>query len=128
MANNSKYGSILFERLLEAYEVDNGNQLAEKCGISLPSVSKWKTGKSAPEFDKLVKAHNDTGVSIDWLLMGKEPKKSITISSTGDLDIEQLKQESVRDFLIEQLNGYTVGIRKRISQKRKTISKKGQAG
>lgn len=43
-------------------------QLAEQVGVSRQSISKWETGQSAPELDKLVLLSKIFGVSTDALL------------------------------------------------------------
>ena len=43
-------------------------QLAEQIGVSRQSISKWETGQSAPELDKLVALSQVFGISTDELL------------------------------------------------------------
>lgn len=43
-------------------------QLAEQLGVSRQSVSKWETGQSAPELEKLMALSRVFGVSTDALL------------------------------------------------------------
>ena len=43
-------------------------QLAEQIGVSRQSISKWETGQSAPELDKLVALSRVFGISTDELL------------------------------------------------------------
>ena len=43
-------------------------QLAEQIGVSRQSISKWETGQSAPELDKLVALSRVFGLSTDELL------------------------------------------------------------
>ena len=43
-------------------------QLAEHVGVSRQSISKWETGQSAPELDKLLALSRAFGVSTDTLL------------------------------------------------------------
>ncbi|MCM1150408.1 MAG: helix-turn-helix domain-containing protein [Butyricicoccus sp.] len=42
--------------------------VAEKLGVSRQSVSKWETGQSVPELDKIVKLADLFGVSVDELV------------------------------------------------------------
>lgn len=53
-------------------------QLAEKLGISRQSISKWESGQSIPELDKIVQISEIFGVSTDYLLRNTEdcPKKT----------------------------------------------------
>ena len=49
--------------------------VAEKLGVSRQSVSKWETGQSVPELDKIVKLADLFGVSLDELVRdGEEPR------------------------------------------------------
>ncbi len=50
--------------------------LAEKMGVSRQSVSKWETGSSVPDLDKLVVLSELFDVSLDTLVKGQEPKES----------------------------------------------------
>lgn len=50
-------------------------QLAEQVGVSRQSISKWETGQSVPELDKLVALSRVFGVSTDTLLGNAAPEK-----------------------------------------------------
>lgn len=43
-------------------------QLAEQLGVSRQAISKWESGQSVPESDKLVAISNYFNVSVDYLL------------------------------------------------------------
>lgn len=47
--------------------------LAEALGVSRQSVSKWETGGSVPDLDKLVKLSQLFGVSLDELVLDRKP-------------------------------------------------------
>ncbi len=47
-------------------------ELAEKLGVSRQSVSKWETGQSAPDLEKIIKLADLFGVSVDELVREKE--------------------------------------------------------
>lgn len=49
--------------------------LAEKLDVSRQSVSKWETGQSVPELDKLIKLADLFGVSVDQLVREGDPPK-----------------------------------------------------
>lgn len=60
-------------------------QLAEQVGVSRQSISKWETGQSAPELDKLVTLSQVFGISTDELLGNKCANQAIApISSAND--------------------------------------------
>lgn len=48
-------------------------QLAEQVGVSRQSISKWETGQSAPELEKLILLSRVFGVSTDQLLGNTAP-------------------------------------------------------
>ena len=47
-------------------------QLAEQLGISRQSVSKWESGASVPDLDKIIKLSQIFDVSTDYLLKHTE--------------------------------------------------------
>ena len=49
-------------------------QLAEQMGVSRQSVSKWETGQSDPDLDKLISLSRSFGISTDELL-GNTPEE-----------------------------------------------------
>lgn len=53
-------------------------QLAEQVGVSRQSISKWETGQSVPELDKLLALSRILGVSTDTLLGNAAPGKEST--------------------------------------------------
>lgn len=50
--------------------------LAEKIGISRQSISKWETGSSVPDLDKLVVLSELFDVSLDTLVKEQEPREN----------------------------------------------------
>ncbi|MDD2216043.1 MAG: helix-turn-helix transcriptional regulator [Eubacteriales bacterium] len=50
--------------------------LAEKIGVSRQSVSKWETGSSVPDLDKLVALSELFDVSLDTLVKDQDPKEN----------------------------------------------------
>ena len=52
-------------------------QLAERMGVSRQSVSKWETGQSDPELDKLISLSRLFGITTDELL-GNPPEEPAT--------------------------------------------------
>ncbi|MCD8341729.1 MAG: helix-turn-helix domain-containing protein [Clostridiales bacterium] len=51
-------------------------ELAEQAGVSRQAVSKWESGQSTPELEKLVLLSDYFGVTTDYLLKGTEPVPS----------------------------------------------------
>ena len=50
--------------------------LAEALDVSRQSISKWETGSSIPELDKLVKLSQLFGVTLDELVLDKVPEEA----------------------------------------------------
>ncbi len=63
-------------------------ELAEKLGVSRQAVSKWESGQSLPDIDKIILMSEFFGVSTDFLL------------KDGAEDIEK-NQEKAKDFKFE---------------------------
>lgn len=61
---------ILAEKILQLRKKCNWSQeeLAEKCGVSRQSVSKWEGGVSIPDLDKIILLGQLFGVTTDYLL------------------------------------------------------------
>lgn len=47
-------------------------ELAERLGVSRQSVSKWETGQSVPDLDKLIKLADLFGITVDELVREEE--------------------------------------------------------
>lgn len=60
-------------RLRAAHNLSQGD-LAEALGVSRQSVSKWETGASVPDLDKLIKLAKLFEISLDELVMGTPPR------------------------------------------------------
>ncbi|MCL2826548.1 MAG: helix-turn-helix transcriptional regulator, partial [Eggerthellaceae bacterium] len=51
-------------------------QFADVLGVSRQAVSKWESGQSLPEIEKLIAMCDLFGVSIDYILRGEMPQAS----------------------------------------------------
>lgn len=71
------------------------DELAEKLYISRQAVSKWENSEATPDIDKLVQLAEIFGVSLDYLVLGKEPEKEIVV--------EQLGKMNVWEFLVRRI-------------------------
>lgn len=74
-------------------------ELADQLGISRQSVSKWESGASIPDLDKIIKLSSLFGVSTDYLL--KDEMETITYSETDDEP-----QQEVHSVSVEEANEY----------------------
>ena len=59
-------------------------QLAEQLSVSRQAISKWESGQSVPESDKLIVISNYFKVSLDYLL--KEESEQVAITETPTTD------------------------------------------
>lgn len=68
----------LSEKIMDLRKKSGWSQeeLAEKLGISRQSVSKWETGESMPDLDKIIRMSELWNVSTDYLLKESEPSES----------------------------------------------------
>ena len=48
-------------------------ELADKIGVSRQAVSKWESGQSAPDIEKIILLSEFFGVTTDFLLKGIKP-------------------------------------------------------
>ena len=72
----------LGQRIYELRTQKNLSQgdLAEALDVSRQSISKWETGSSVPELDKLIKLSQLFGVTLDELILDKQPVLSCCAS------------------------------------------------
>ena len=75
-------------------------ELAEKLNISRQSVSKWESGTSIPDLDKIIKLSGLFGVSTDYLL-----KDELDVASPSESD-ETYEREQLRMVTLEETNAY----------------------
>lgn len=66
----------LADRISEQRKIKGISQekLAVELGVSRQAISKWESGQSVPELDKIVRMSDFFGVTTDYLLKGIEPK------------------------------------------------------
>ena len=72
-----------YQRLVERMGYTQ-EQLAEQLSVSRQAISKWESGQSVPESDKLIVISNYFKVSLDYLL--KEESEQETITETPATD------------------------------------------
>ncbi|GAA4650806.1 hypothetical protein GCM10023116_30890 [Kistimonas scapharcae] len=96
----------IIERMRQACGVNSDVELAKYLGLSRSNaISSWKTRGSKPyAYCEIVSEQE--GVTMDWLLTGKEPKHRGKMTTALDqqemrlLDmIEQLSEENRREIL-----------------------------
>ena len=95
---------ILADKLIELRKKNGWSQedLAERLGVSRQSVSKWESGASIPDLDKILKMSSLFGVSTDFLL-----KDAAELPAPEMEDpVEVPESESVRVFTLAQATEY----------------------
>ncbi len=66
-------------------------QLAEKLGVSRQAVSKWESGTSSPEIDKLILLSEFFNVSIDYLVKEQD---ELSGDNAPDRDLKDTQANS----------------------------------
>lgn len=83
--------------------------LAEKLNVSRQAISKWESGATLPETDKLIALSNFFGVSIDYLLKDQKTQNNLDrvilrfLGSAQDMDtISKELVDIMRDGVIDE--------------------------
>lgn len=80
----------VFKQLLQKYKM-TAYKVAKEAGVTQTALSNWKTGKSTPTTKTLQKLADYFGVTIDYLMTGKEEKeKEPQLKSKDKKDIEEI--------------------------------------
>ena len=95
----------IFVKLLEKYGV-TAYKVTKATGIGGSTFTDWKNGRSVPKQDKLQKIADYFGVTIDYLMTGKEEpeKKEIMLTPRDERDIKK-DLDSLMEKLKNQENG-----------------------
>lgn len=80
----------VFEQLLQKYDV-TPYKVAKEAGVTQTALSNWKLRKSTPTTQTLQKIADYFGVTIDYLMTGKEEpeKKEIMLTPRDERDIKK---------------------------------------
>lgn len=87
----------IFERLLQNHGV-SAYKVAKETGVTQSTLSDWKRGRSTPKTENMKKLADYFGVSIDFLMTGKEKDaepQPITAKDERDIakDMESLREK-----------------------------------
>lgn len=84
------FAKLLTERNVKAADVTRAT------GINQTVFSEWKKGKSKPNTEKLIKIADFFGVSVEYLVTGKEPKgnEKVEMSRKAQKDIMDILSET----------------------------------
>lgn len=77
--------------------------VVRETGITKSTFSDWKSGRSKPKNEKLQKIADYFGVTIDYLMTGKEPEdqNETTLTAKDQRDIQKILDQT-REQLINQ--------------------------
>ena len=73
---------ILGEKIIQLRKQREWSQeeLASQLGISRQSVSKWESGASIPDLDKIIKMSSLFGVTTDYLLKEETEEDNLPVA------------------------------------------------
>lgn len=79
-----------YQKLLDKYGLKNSD-ISRATGISNMTLSDWKRGVSTPKQDKMKKIADYFGVTVDYLMTGKEePKTDSNLTSRDQKEITKI--------------------------------------
>ena len=78
----------VFEQLLQKYGV-TPYKVAKESGVTQTALSNWKSGRSTPTTKTLQKIADYFGVSIDYLMTGKDADSEPQLTHRDEKDIEK---------------------------------------
>jgi len=84
---NMKGGNMALSEKLYTLRKKSGlsqEQLAEQLSVSRQAISKWESGQSVPESDKLLAISNYFDISLDYLMKEDEEPKEISANKPKD--------------------------------------------
>ena len=89
----------VFEQLLQKHGV-SPYKVSKDTGVTQTSLSNWKTGKSTPTTQTLQRLADYFGVTLDYLMTGKEePKeKSPELTARDEKDITKTLNKVMEQF------------------------------
>mgnify|MGYP004651312589 FL=1 len=85
----SIFEKLCSERGVTAYRV------CKETGITTSTLSNWKAGRYTPKADKLKKIADFFGVSVEYLLTGKEEQSNVSEIKDPDLKEEYLNLKNL---------------------------------
>ena len=92
----------IFEHLLQEHGI-TAYRVAKEAGVTQTALSNWKSGRSTPTTKTLQKIADYFGVTIDYLMTGKEKeeKKETTLTAKDQRDIQKILDQT-REQLMNQ--------------------------
>lgn len=89
----------VFEQLLQKYGVTS-YKVAKETGVTQTSLSNWKSGRSTPGTKSLQRIADYFGVTVDYLMTGKEgsEKKETSLTAKDERDIKKKLDGIMKDI------------------------------
>lgn len=89
----------VFEQLLQKYGVSS-YKVAKDTGVTQTALSNWKSGRSTPSTKTLQKIADYFGVTVDYLMTGKneQKEKEISLSPKDERDIAKRLESTLSDL------------------------------
>lgn len=94
----------IFERLLSERGI-TAYRVAKETGITTATLTNWKKGKYTPKQDKLQKIADFFGVSLEYLMTGKESadkEKAPTLTLRDERDISRRLEQTLEELENQQ--------------------------
>ena len=90
----------IFEQLLQQYGV-SAYKVAKATGVTQSTLSDWKRGRSTPKSENMKKIADYFGVSIDYLMTGKEGiEKEPQLTHKDEKDIKEILSSTDRKSVV----------------------------
>ena len=92
----------IFEQLLQKYGL-TAYKVSKETGITQSTLSDWKRGRSTPKTENMKKIADYFGVTVDYLMTGKDEVKEITpeLTARDERDIKK-DLDSLREKLVNR--------------------------
>lgn len=89
----------IFEQLLQKYGV-TAYKVSKETGVTQTSLSNWKSGRNTPSTKTLQRIADYFGVTVDYLMTGKEEpeKKETTLTPKDERDIAKDLKKIMNDI------------------------------
>ena len=89
----------IFMQLLQDYGI-TPYKVSKETGISQSTFSDWKKGRSTPKSDNMKKIADYFGVSVDYLMTGKEEyvETVSTLTPKDERDISRRLEQALEDL------------------------------
>lgn len=112
----------IFEQLLKKHGV-TAYRVAKETGVTTATLTNWKNGKYTPKQDKLQKIADYFGVSLEYLMTGKEKETNAPSAVQLFSGVSTFKRE-MEDLFVDSDLGLLISVYNYVPRdlKRKLVS------